>query len=155
MNAGTLLAELRARRVVITSLGTDLLIDAPNGALTDELRAAIVTHKTQLLGELNTSRTRAPQSPPSALVGYAADRLPVIRMTYRETRDLAHDFTVLDTLRDVIAQYEPGGNRVRLRLVTADGRRFLLEWRALADGDLRLDLARVLASEGVRRASTR
>jgi hypothetical protein len=76
----------------------------------------------------------------------------MIRMTYRETHDLARDFTVLDSLRDAIAPYEAGGNRVRLTLLTLDGRKFLLEWRALVERGLRMDLARILAAEGLRRA---
>jgi hypothetical protein len=152
MNAAALLAELESRGVAVTSLGTDLLVDAPKGALTDELWAAIVSHKTALLDELGGSPKASLRKQDTELIAHAANVLPMIRITYRETHDLARDFTVLDALRDAITPYEPGGNRVRLRLLTVDGRKFLLEWRALVEQGLRRDLARILAAEGVRRA---
>jgi hypothetical protein len=152
MNAAALLAHLQERNVDVTSLGADLLIDAPRGALTEELREAIAKHKAVLIHELNGRPEATVGEPASPLVAYAADRLPSIRLTFRETYDLARDFTVLDALRSAIRSYEPGGNRIRLRLTTLDGRRFLLEWRAQAERGLRLDLARVLAAEGTRRS---
>ena len=57
MNATELLAELHSRGVVLEAAGERLRYDAPKGALTPELRAALAEHKAELL-ELVDPRVR-------------------------------------------------------------------------------------------------
>jgi hypothetical protein len=49
MNAGALLEDLRRRDVTLEAEGDLLHVDAPTGAITDELRAALVENKGRLL----------------------------------------------------------------------------------------------------------
>jgi len=49
MTFEVLAAELDARGVHIAAVGGKLRIEAPSGAITDDLRAALVTHKAALL----------------------------------------------------------------------------------------------------------
>ena len=57
MNAAELLAELNRRGVALEAVGDRLRYDAPKGALTPELRAAMAEHKAELL-ELIDRRLR-------------------------------------------------------------------------------------------------
>ena len=51
MSAYDLLSELRQAGVVVKASGTDrLVVDAPKGALTPEMRAALAEHKKELPG---------------------------------------------------------------------------------------------------------
>ena len=53
MTAYNLLSELRQAGVVVKASGTDrLVVDAPKGALTPDLRTALATHKKELLAIL-------------------------------------------------------------------------------------------------------
>lgn len=153
MNAAELIADLKHRGVSLVPSGTNLIVDAPPGSLTVDLREAIVVLKFDILRALRTSPdTPTAYAPvPSPLAEYAAAQLPAIRLTLRETDDLVHDFKVLDAIRNAIKAYEPGGNHVYLRIVAVDGRKFRLEWQALAERGLRHDLALVLAREGRRK----
>jgi hypothetical protein len=49
MNASALLEDLRRRDVTLEAEGDRLHVDAPAGAITDELRAALVENKGRLL----------------------------------------------------------------------------------------------------------
>src|SRR5436190_24383031 len=50
MTAHDLLSELRAKGVDVKASGDDrLVIDAPKGTVTDELRSALSAHKAELL----------------------------------------------------------------------------------------------------------
>jgi len=153
LTAAELIADLKRRGVSLVPSGTSLIVDAPPGSLTPDLRHAMTALKFDVLRALKA----APDAPPprgsvrSPLAAYAAERLPSIRLTLRETDDIVHDFKVLDAIRDAIRAYEPGGNRVHLKIVTVDERKFTLEWHALAEPELRRDLAHVLAREGRRR----
>ena len=155
MNAASLLAELEERSVFLLSLGDNLLIDAPQGALTSDLRSAIAANKAGLLRELG----RRPPVPPksdkraSPLAEYAADRAPAVRFTIRETDDVVGDVRLLSRVREVIPAHQPGGNHSFLTIRTLDGRRVTVEWRALALRSLRLGIARVLAQAHRGRAS--
>ena len=53
MNATTLLTDLIDRGIRLSVSGERLNIDAPKGAVTPDLRAALVEHKTSLLRLLN------------------------------------------------------------------------------------------------------
>lgn len=153
MNAAELIADLKQRGVSLVPSGTKLIVDAPPGSLTPDLRNSMTALKFDVLRALHAAADRP--APParvrSPLVAYAAERLPSIRLTLRETYNVIHDFNVLDAIREAIKAYEPGGNLVHLTIVTVDGRRFRLEWQALAERGLRHDLALVLAREGRRK----
>jgi len=147
LNATALLAELKERSVILLTVGENLLVDAPRGALTSELRLAIYANKADLLREL---RERPQLAQPDCasddpLVEYAASVLPKIKMTVRETGETKRDFDLLGRVRQVIQEFQPGGNHVYLNIVTLDGRRVVVEWRALAERELRVALAQILA----------
>src|SRR2546422_2968662 len=63
MTAYNLLSELRQAGVVVKASGTDrLVVDAPKGALTPDLRTALATHKKELLAILMvTEQKPAPE----------------------------------------------------------------------------------------------
>jgi hypothetical protein len=153
LNATELIADLKHRGVSLVPSGMNLIVDAPPGSLTVDLREAIAAQKFDVLRALQTASAAPPafDRVPSPLAAYAADKLPPIRLTLRETHDLVRDFKILDAIRKAIAAYEPGGNRVQLRIVTVDGRKVTVEWQALAERGLRHDLALVLAREGRRK----
>ena len=52
MNASQLLADLQRRGVRLAATGDRLSVDAPKGALTDELRQLLAAHKLELLALL-------------------------------------------------------------------------------------------------------
>ena len=58
MSAQALLEELRGRDVVLEAEGSLLHVDAPLGAITEELRAALAEHKQGLLKLLKWERRR-------------------------------------------------------------------------------------------------
>ena len=60
MTAHELLSQLRAKSVELKTFGGDrLVIDAPKGTVTEELRAALSSHKAELLQILNAEATEA------------------------------------------------------------------------------------------------
>ena len=54
MTAAELITELEARGVLIEVTGDRLRVDAPKGAITPELRAALTARKAEVLAILNT-----------------------------------------------------------------------------------------------------
>lgn len=58
MNASTLLEELRRRDVTLEAEGGRLHVDALAGAITDDLRAALVENKGRLLELLACERRK-------------------------------------------------------------------------------------------------
>ncbi len=64
MTAGTLLSELREKGVEVKTSGDDrLIIDAPKGTITPELRSALAEHKAELLQILKTEQQAQPPEP--------------------------------------------------------------------------------------------
>jgi len=141
MTARALLEELRRQGARIDVDGGDLVITGRRGLVTPELRAALVEAKPELLETLRAS----PSRPASPLVEYAASVLPKIKMTIRETGNTTRDFDLVGRLRRAVQEFQPGANHIYLKIVTLDGRRVVVEWRALAARDLRLALAQILA----------
>jgi len=144
MNARAVLAKLREQDIRISACGERLLIDAPAGAVTDDLRAVLTESKPEILAVLMEDADHGARQP-SVLVEYASSVLPFVRFTVRETGDTERDFTLLHRLRHTIEEHQPGGNRVLLRVVTTDRRKVVLEWRAVASRELRMGIARVLS----------
>src|SRR5215210_4040649 len=52
MNASLLLEDLQGRGITLAANGDRLIIDAPKGALTDELRQVLAAHKLEILALL-------------------------------------------------------------------------------------------------------
>ena len=72
MTARNLLAQLREKGIEIKTSGADrLVIDAPKGAITPELRSALSAHKVELLQILNSE-----QQPPSQMAPCPSSLLP-------------------------------------------------------------------------------
>lgn len=142
MSAIALLEDLRRQGARIDVDGGDLVITARRGLVTPELRAALADAKPALLETLRVSAA----GPFSPLVEYAASVLPRIKMTIRETGDTKRDFDLVGRVRRAIQEFQPGGNHIHLRIVTLDKRSVVVEWRALADTELRIALAHVLAT---------
>jgi len=146
MSAVSLADLLRQRGVRLRRDGDQLVVNAPKGALTPELQAEIRAHKTGLLSVLRRQNT---------LTDYAADVTPCIRLSLRETGDMARDFDLVGQLRKVIEEFQPGGNHVYVRIITLDGRAVVVEWRAVAERNLRLRLAHILARASQDEAAVR
>lgn len=151
MNTTTLIEDLERRGVRLRIDRDQLVVNAPRGVLTDEITAALRSQKPAVLRLLSASASAMHVSNPRRpLAEVAADLLPSIRFTIRETGDTRRDFDLLGRARQVIQEFQPGGNHVYLNIVTLDGRRVVVEWRALADRALRLEIARILATNATR-----
>jgi hypothetical protein len=143
MNAATLIEDLERRGVRLRMDGDRLIIDAPRGVLTDEITSVLASQKLAVLRLLSDAgEVSKPRRP---LAEVAADLLPSIRFTIRETSDTCRDFDLLGRVRQVIQEFQPGGNHVYLNIITLDKRRVVVEWRALAARELRVALAHILA----------
>ena len=87
---------------------------------------------------------------PSPLVEYAAKQCGArLRFTVQETADVVGDIAFLRRIRAVLEEW-PGDNIVQMRIVTFDGRRPVVSWRAYACRELRFAIARLLAQRGHR-----
>ena len=146
MSADTLILELRRLGVRLRAEHDRLVVDAPRGVLTDEMRAELKARKPDVL--------RLVQSTPS-LADVAADRLPSIRFTIRESGDTQQDFDLVGRVRRAIEEFQPGGNHIFLTIVTLDGRRVVVEWRALAERGLRVAIGRLLADAALQKHAKR
>lgn len=151
MNARALVADLKERNVRLVACGDSLIVDAPTGVMTAPLLDTITASKSEILATLSGNEDLQPAK--SLLVEYAAAALPSIKFTVIESGDQERDFSLLHRIRAVINEYQPGGNRVRMRIVTTDGRPVTVEWRALAERGLRLEIGRILATSSPRRAN--
>ena len=86
-----------------------------------------------------------PTDAASPFAAYARSFGTVVRFTVVETEDVIGDIAFLARIRGVLFEH-PGENAIRMRIVTLDGRRPVVEWRALASSELRMSLARLLAT---------
>lgn len=68
MNAGALLEELRRRDVRLVADGLVLHVDAPAGAVTDEIRTKLREHKRDLIRLLERERKRLEEADRRGLV---------------------------------------------------------------------------------------
>jgi hypothetical protein len=91
----------------------------------------------------------------SSLTEFAADVVPTLHFTVRETDDIVGDVGLLRRIHHLIAEQQPGINRIVLTIRTLGGRRVRVEWRALAGRELRLGIARLLATDAIRPAHIR
>jgi hypothetical protein len=68
MNGSALLEDLRRRDIVLEAEGGVLNVDAPAGAITDDLRAALVENKERLLELLARERPKLEKASRHGLV---------------------------------------------------------------------------------------
>jgi hypothetical protein len=122
VSAVLLVQNLERRGVRLRVEQDQLVVDAPRGVLTADVKAELAARKSELF-RLVRDRT---------LDEVAANLLPRVRFTIRETGDTARDFDLLGRVRKLIQEFQPGGNHIYLNIVTLDGRRVVVEWRALA-----------------------
>ena len=154
MNTATLIEDLKRRGVRLEVQGDQLVVDAPRGILTNEITAALAAHKRELLRSLPSDpQSRVVAEPRRALADIAADLLPNVHFTIRETGNTRRDFNL--RARQVIEEFQPGGNHIYLRIITLDGRRVVVEWRAVAARELRIGLGQILAKAAVSSEPTR
>ena len=139
MTAAALLTRLHENGIVVTVENGSLRLEGHPGAVTPELTTQLRAHKSDLIEALQR---------PSPLAEFAADLALVIRFHVSETTDVEGDVAFLRRIRLLLDEW-PGSNRIRFRIRTLDGRRPLLEWRALATTELRMALARLLAERGL------
>jgi hypothetical protein len=135
VSAVLLVQNLERRGVRLKVEQDQLVVDAPRGVLTADVKAELAARKSELF-RLVRDRT---------LDEVAANLLPRVRFTIRETGDTARDFDLLGRVRKLIQEFQPGGNHIYLNIVTLDGRRVVVEWRALATRQLRMGIAHILA----------
>src|SRR6185295_1994005 len=76
MTARELIAQLQGKGVELKSSGDRLVIDAPKGAITPEVRSALAEHKAELLTILNTPSVA--NAPAVASVAFAPTAPPVV-----------------------------------------------------------------------------
>lgn len=150
MTVTTLLRTLEDLNVRLTAIGDRLVVDAPRGALRDDLRREIRFHKAALLSALRISPSTPP--PRNAMLEYAARRAPTIRFTLRDSDDIVADVRLLDAIKCAVTEYQPGGNRIVFTVRTQDGRKVRAEWRAVAVPELRRRIAVLLAQHATRTA---
>jgi hypothetical protein len=150
VTAAEVLDNLKRRGALLRVEHGDIVISAPKGVLNADDRAALSVVKQELVELLRTEHRQ--QFGP--LVEYAATRLPSVRMTVRETGDTKRDFDLINRIRQTIQEFQPGGNHIYLSIVTLERRRVIVEWRALAERELRLALARVLARVAMRHSTS-
>lgn len=108
VNARAILAKLREHDIRVSACGERLLIDAPTGAFTNDLRAALSASKREILAMLVDAANHRVR-PVSPIVEYVSSALPSVRFTVSETGDTERDFTLLHRLRHTIEEHQPGG----------------------------------------------
>jgi hypothetical protein len=69
----------------------------------------------------------------------------IVRFNLRETEDVVGDIECLRQIREVIEEFRPGCNRIMVTIITLDGQRTEIQWRAIAARELRMGIARALA----------
>jgi hypothetical protein len=115
MTLTDLLAELHARRIRIEVVDGRMRVDAPVGALSAGLRAALLEHKAALLAR--DESTSAPM-PPSAPVAPTSSKASAMRIPLD---DLVYgDYLVRHKLRIVGGTAYPDGRTYRPTIYLAD-----------------------------------
>src|SRR3712207_1275590 len=103
MNTRALLDDLRCRDVSLQASGGRLVVDAPSGAITDELRAALAEHKTSLLKLLAWESRRLEEADRR---GFAARRSkePGWISLHDPLTGEWHDFPTKDCLPSIVTE---------------------------------------------------
>ena len=119
--------------------GDHLFVRGPRSC--EALAQEVLEHKDLVLAALVEAASNSEGGSP--LVEYAAELGLTVHFTIRETEDVAGDVAFLTRVRAVLAEH-PGQNLINMRIVTLDGRRPVVQWRALACEPLRHSLAGLL-----------
>ena len=106
MNAKRLLYDLRDQGVRLEANDDNLLVDAPAGAMTDELKARLVEHKARLLGILRFEERFTPKTEqhdqPSHSFDARPGRYPGYTSLYDPVHDEWHDFPTWDCYPSIV-----------------------------------------------------
>ena len=107
MNAKLLLDDLRGQGVSIETDGEHLLIDAPFGVITDELKATLSECKARVIGILNFER-QFPKDQPEQDDGrrFVArpSRYPGYTSLYDPVHDEWHNFPTRDCFPSIVEE---------------------------------------------------
>jgi hypothetical protein len=103
MNTKALLEDLRCRHISLEVEEDHLHVDAPAGAITEGIRAALVSHKQQLI-ELLCWERRKPED--AERCGFAArrSRYPGWISLHDPTTGDWHDFPAADCFPSIVAE---------------------------------------------------
>jgi len=95
MSAYDLLSDLRQAGVVVKAAGTDrLVVDAPKGALTAEMRASLAEHKKELLSILTVTEAPRDSQPASIPQTRRAESRPMAPPVFAGASQSNHEFSV-------------------------------------------------------------
>src|SRR5947207_2679495 len=150
MTAHELLTQLRAKGVEVSASGDDrLVIDAPKGTITEELRTSLATHKAELLQILKQQRTIEPPSAP-VLAPELKRAAPVTPAAGREVAlPSVEDTAVAASVADEITQLQ--AELVRLKTDEAARRAEVEAERLAAEQTLRAGALNTSGSELMRK----
>ena len=107
MNAKVLLDDLRGQGVSIETDGEHLLIDAPSGMITDELKATLSEHKRQVIGILKFERRflkDQPEQDNGRRFRARSSRHPGYTSLYDPVHDEWHDFPTRDCFPSIVEE---------------------------------------------------
>jgi TubC N-terminal docking domain/HEAT repeats len=140
MTAHELLSQLRAKGVAVSASGDDrLVVDAPKGTITEELRSSLATHKAELLEILKTQNVVAPT--PAKVLMSEPPRVAAAAQAPAPARPLspvsAEDHAVAASVTEEIAQLE--SELIRLRTEEEARRAEVEAERLAAEHSLRME----------------
>src|SRR5436853_4537217 len=98
MTARELLTQLKEKSIDVKANGDRLVIDAPKGTVTPELRAALAEHKADLMKILNTPAVEEPLSPvkiATPVAEAAAETRPISRAREVATSSIEEEIKTL------------------------------------------------------------
>jgi hypothetical protein len=107
VNAKVLLDELRSRDANVETDGKHLLIDAPAGVITDELKATLSEHKARLIGILKLERRFLkdwPDQDDGRRFKARPCRYPGCTSLYDPVNDEWHDFPTRDCFPSIVEE---------------------------------------------------
>jgi hypothetical protein len=105
VNAKLLLDDLRGRGVSIETDGEHLLIDAPFGVITDELKARLSEHKARVIGILKFEQRflkDRPEQDDGRHFAVRPSRYPGYTSLYDPVHDEWHDFPTRDCFPSIV-----------------------------------------------------
>jgi hypothetical protein len=103
MNASTLLDDLRSRDVLLEADGERLVVDAPAGVVTEDLRASLAEHKPSLLKILEWERSKLEEADRRGFVAKWSRELGWISLHDPLTGEW-HDWPAADCLPSIVAE---------------------------------------------------
>lgn len=107
MNAKLLLDDLRSRGASIETDGEHLLIDAPCGVITDELKGTLSEHKARVIGILKFEQRflkEQPEQDDGRRFKARPSRYPGYTSLYDPVHDEWHNFPTRDCLPSIVEE---------------------------------------------------